>query len=133
MDSGIACHLLGQDAIRLGAPGSTAGPMVENFVLMELARQLSWSNERARLYHYRTKDRVEVDAVLESADGRVVAVEVKAGATVRTEDLAGLRHLAHRLGDRFVAGYVLYTGQQTLPFGDRLRALPIDALWHLAP
>jgi len=133
VDSGIACHLLGQDATRLGAPGGTAGPMVENFVLMELARQLSWSNERARLYHYRTKDRVEVDAVLESADGRVVAVEVKAGATVRTEDLAGLRHLAHRLGDRFVAGYVLYTGQQTLPFGDRLRALPIDALWHLAP
>jgi hypothetical protein len=23
--------------------------------------------------------------------------------------------------------------QQTLPFGDRLRALPIDALWHVAP
>jgi len=70
---------------------------------------------------------------MEWADGRVVAVEVKAGATVRTEDLAGLRHLARRLGDRFVAGYVLYTGQQTLPFGDRLRALPIDALWRLAP
>ena len=38
-----------------------------------------------------------------------------------------------RLGSRFVAGYVLYTGQQTLPFGDRLRALPIDALWDSAP
>jgi hypothetical protein len=77
--------------------------------------------------------RVEVDAVLETPDGRVVAVEVKAGATVRAEDLAGLRHLTRRLGSRLVAGYVLYTGQQTLPFGDRLRALPIDALWHAAP
>ncbi len=74
-----------------------------------------------------------MDAVLEAADGRVVGIEVKAGATVRTEDLTGLRHLAARLGPRFVAGYLLYTGQQTLPFGDRLRALPIDALWHLAP
>jgi hypothetical protein len=55
------------------------------------------------------------------------------GATVRAEDLAGLRHLAQRLAARFVAGFVLYTGQQTLPFGDRLRALPIDALWHAAP
>jgi hypothetical protein len=52
-----------------------------------------------------------------------------AAATVRSEDLAGLRHLSHRLGPRLMAGYVLYTGQQTLPFGDGLRAIPIDALW----
>jgi uncharacterized protein len=107
--------------------------MVENFVLSELARQLSWNEERANLYHYRTRDGVEVDAVLETADGRVVGIEVKAGATVRAEDLAGLRHLGQRLGDRFIAGYVLYTGQQTLPFGDRLRAVPLDALWRTSP
>jgi hypothetical protein len=54
-------------------------------------------------------------------------------ATVRSEDLAGLRHLSHRLGTGLVAGYVLHTGQQTLPFGDGLRALPIDALWNTTP
>lgn len=133
VDPGIAAHLLGQDATRLGEPGGAAGPMIETFVLMELARQLTWCQERARLHHYRTKDKVEVDAILETPDGRVVAIEVKAGATVRSEDLAGLRHLAQRLGPRLVAGYVLYTGQQTLPFGDRLRALPIDALWNSEP
>jgi uncharacterized protein len=133
VDTGVAAHLIGQDATRLGEPDGAAGPMTETFVLMELARQLTWCSERARLYHYRTKEKVEVDAVLETPDGRVVAVEVKAGATVRIEDLAGLRHLRQRLGSRFVAGYVLYTGQQTLPFGDRLRALPIDALWNSAP
>lgn len=133
VDSGLACHLLGQDAHRLGEPDGAAGPMVENFILSELARQLTWNEQRAQLFHYRTKDKVEVDAVLESADGRIVGIEVKAGATVRTADLAGLRHLAHRLGSRFIAGYVLYTGGQTLPFGDRLRALPIDALWRAAP
>ncbi len=74
-----------------------------------------------------------MDAVLEAADGRVVGIKVKAGSTVRTGDFAGLRHLANRLGSRFIAGYLLYTGQQTLPFGDRLRALPIDALWRTAP
>jgi predicted AAA+ superfamily ATPase len=130
VDSGLACHVLGQDAGRLAEPTGAAGPMLENFVLMELARQLSWSEERARLFHYRTRDRVEVDAVLETADGRVVAVEVKAGATVRAEDLAGLRHLASRLGSRFVAGYVLYTGEHTVSFGDRLRAVPVEALWR---
>ncbi len=94
VDTGIACSLLGQDATRLGEPDGAAGPMMETFVLMEVARQLTWSSERARLYHYRTKDRVEVDVVLETPDGRVVAIEVKAGATIRAEDLAGLRHLA---------------------------------------
>jgi uncharacterized protein len=133
VDAGIASHLIGQDAARLGEPGGAAGPMMENFVVMELARQLTWSDERARLYHYRTKDKVEVDAVLETPDGRVVGVEVKAGATVRTEDLAGLRNLANLLGDRFVAGFVLYTGQQTLPFGEKIRAVPVEALWRLAP
>jgi hypothetical protein len=47
--------------------------------------------------------------------------------------LAGLRNLAGHLGDRFVAGNVLYTGQQTLPFGEKIRALPVDALWRSTP
>ncbi|WP_205830109.1 MULTISPECIES: DUF4143 domain-containing protein [unclassified Microbispora] len=80
---------------------------------MELARQLTWSDERVELFHYRTKDKVEVDAVLENRQGRVVGVEVKASSTVRADDFRGLRHLADRLGDDFVAGIVLYTGTQT--------------------
>jgi hypothetical protein len=60
--------------------------------------------------------------------GRAVGIEVKAASTVRTEDFRGLRHLADRLGDYFLAGLVLYTGVQTLPFGDRMRAMPVSAL-----
>ncbi len=133
VDTGVASHLIGQDAARLAEPGGAAGPMMENLVVMELARQLTWSEERGTLYHYRTKDGVEVDAVIETPDGRVIGIEVKAGATVRTEDLSGLRNLAGALGERFVAGFVLYTGPQTLPFGDKIRAVPLDALWRIEP
>jgi hypothetical protein len=50
---------------------------------------------------------------------------------VRAEDFRGLRHLAHRLGGRFRAGIVLYSGEQQLSFGDRMTALPMAALWTL--
>lgn len=57
----------------------------------------------------------------------------KAGSTVREEDFRGLRHFADRLGGDFIVGLVLYTGSQTLPFGPRLRAMPISALWQAGP
>lgn len=129
VDSGIAANLLGADARKLIRPDGQFGSLLEGFVLMELARQLSWSRQRVELFHYRTKDGVEVDAVLENRQGQVVGVEVKAASTVRAEDFRGLRHLADRLGDDFVVGIVLHTGDQTLPFGPRLRAVPVGALW----
>jgi predicted AAA+ superfamily ATPase len=69
VDSGIACHLLGQDAARLGEPDGAAGPVMESFVLMELGRQLTWCSERARLHHYRTKDKraLPIDALWQTA------------------------------------------------------------------
>lgn len=130
VDSGIAANLLDQDAGSLRRPGSPLGGLVEAFVAMEIARQLSWSETRAELFHYRTRDGVEVDIVLEDRRGRVVAIEVKAASTVRSEDFRGIRHLAERIGDDLVAGIVFYTGARTLSFGDRLRAMPIAALWQ---
>ena len=70
-----------------------------------------------------------VDAVLERASGEIVGIEVKAAETVRAEDFRGLRRLADQIGDRFHAGYVLYAGAEVLPFGPRMRAVPISALW----
>jgi uncharacterized protein len=131
VDSGVAANLLDLDASRLRQPESPLGPLLEGFVAMEVARQLTWSVQRAELFHYRTKDHVEVDVVLEDRRGRVIGIEVKAASTVRAEDFSGLRHLAERLGTDLLAGFVLYTGQQTLPFGPRFRAVPISALWEM--
>ena len=131
VDSGVAANLLGADVRSLLRPGGQFGPLLEGFVLMELARQLTWSHQRAELFHYRTKDKVEVDAVLENRQGNVVGIEVKASSTVGPDDFRGLRHLAARTGDDFIVGVVLYTGTQTLPFGPRMRAMPVGALWEI--
>lgn len=125
VDSGLAGFLN-----NAGANNDTAvGGLLENFVLSELARQLTWSTVSARLFHYRDRDQYEVDAVLEDNVGRVVAIEVKAAETVRRDDFDGIRLLQRRLGERFRAGLVLYCGTKTLPFGDQLACMPISAVW----
>lgn len=132
VDSGLAGHLTGMTMLRASHPTAPVGPLVENFVLGEIARQLTWAEEPVSLFHYRDRDRNEVDAVLERASGEIVGVEVKAAETVRAEDFRGLRRLADQIGDRFRAGYVLYAGAEVLPFGPRMWAAPISALWTTA-
>ena len=131
VDSGIAAQEIATDARSLLRPGGQFGPLLESFVLSELARQLTWSRHLVELSHYRDRDRFEVDAVLETRQGQVVGIEVKAASTVGPADFRGLRRLADRLGDDFIAGVLLYTGTATLPFGPKLRALPVSALWEI--
>lgn len=133
IDSGIAGHLAGMTVSRGIHPLANIGPILENFALGELARQLTWAGEQVRLAHYRDRDGYEVDAVLEHESGDVVGVEIKAAETVRADDFRGLRRLHRRLGNRLVAGFVLYAGTQQLSFGDRLTCLPLAALWLAAP
>lgn len=130
-DSGVAANVLGQDAGRLGRVGAPLGGLMEGFVGMELARQLAWSDARVEMFHYRTRDQVEVDLVLEDRLGRVAALEVKSGSTVRGDDFRGIRHLQKRLGDDFLAGIVFHTGPKCHSFGDKLYAVPISAIWEM--
>lgn len=133
VDSGVAAAVLGMNAARLRKVGAPLGELLEGFVAMEIARQLTWCETRADQFHYRTRDGDEVDIVLENLLGEVVAIEVKASATPTPDDFRGIRHLHDRIGDELVAGYVLHTGQRTLPFGPKYRAVPVSALWEAVP
>ena len=129
IDSGLAAHQLGvnPDSLRDDGP---AGQLLETFVALEIRKQLGWSRTRPALFHFRDRDGAEVDVVLEARSGHVVGCEIKASATVRAEDFRGLRLLQDRLGSRFVNGFVLYTGRNYVPFGERLAAVPISTLWQ---
>ncbi|NNH70418.1 DUF4143 domain-containing protein [Nocardia uniformis] len=133
VDSGVAARLLAADSHTLRRPSGPFGPLLEGFVVSELARQLTWSDTLADMFHYRDKNKIEVDVILEDRRGEVVGIEVKAASTVRSVDFRGLHHLDKQLGDDFRAGIVLYTGTDTLPFGHKLRAVPVSALWQTAP
>lgn len=131
-DPGLAAWLLGKTAAALEGPTDPAtGQLVETFVFAELRRQLTWTEAEVTLYHWRDRSGAEVDLVLESADGRVVGIEVKAGQTPRADWFRWLGTMRDAVGEPFVAGLALYTGNQVLRFGDRLYAVPISALWEL--
>jgi hypothetical protein len=130
VDSGLAAHLLSLDRRRLAKDESLSGGLLEGFVRMELVKQASWSESQPGVFHLRTRSgRSEVDAVLERRGGQVIGVEVKAAATLSPRDFKGLEELRDSRGDDFVAGVVVYSGERTIPFGDRVWALPISALW----
>ncbi len=130
-DTGVGCLLLGLDARDLRRDRETLGHLVETFVFQELRRQASWHEAEIRFYHFRNKDKVEVDIVLERAAHEVAGIEVKAAATVTNKDFRGLRKLKQALKERFTAGVVLYDGEMSASFGDGLYALPIRTLWEI--
>jgi predicted AAA+ superfamily ATPase len=134
VDSGLAAQLMQRGPKSLAEPGTAeAGALFETFVVNELIKQLAVSDAEASAFHYRDRDGAEVDCVLESGDGRIAGLEVKLALSVNEADLRHLRMLRDKLGSRFVAGVLLYSGSQALSFGDRLMALPASALWASRP
>lgn len=130
-DPGLAAFLAGADADGLERDISSAltGGLVEGFVASELLRQRAWSAVDFTINHFRDNQGREVDVVLENRRREIVGIEVKATTTVTGRHFRGLEHLREKTGDRFIAGVVLHTGPQAIPFGDRMWALPIASLW----
>ena len=129
-DTGLLAVLLGVDEERLLENSTLLGSMLENFVAMEIRKQITWSKKQPQMMHFRTHTGHEVDIVLEDASGKLVGIEVKASANVNKNDFKGLQVLADLSGKRFRRGLVLYTGREAVSFGKDLLALPITVLWR---
>jgi predicted AAA+ superfamily ATPase len=129
VDTGIVAHLTGASAERLQMDPTQSGPLLENFVTMELVKQAAWSRHSPVVYYFRTHTGQEVDVVLEAEDGRVVGIEVKAATMVQPRDFRGLQALQEAARKKFHRGIVLYQGKETVPFGKDQWAMPMDALW----
>ncbi|MBK8203497.1 MAG: DUF4143 domain-containing protein [Bdellovibrionales bacterium] len=128
-DTMLLCHLLDWklEELRQRKP-ALYGHVAENFVATELLKLLSFSDLRANLLHFRTSDNKEVDFVLERPDGTLAAIEVKTSDRVDAGDFNGLKILKAAANDDFICGIVLYNGPNIVPFGERLFAVPFDAL-----
>jgi predicted AAA+ superfamily ATPase len=133
VDTGLLAALRGVTAAQLHKDTTPEraswGPLLENFVVSEVLKLITWSDKRLRVSHFRSHNQEEVDLVIEDPQGRLIGIEVKASATVRSTDLRGLRQLQAAVGDRFVQGLVLHDHDRITPFDARLHAGPVSLLW----
>jgi predicted AAA+ superfamily ATPase len=133
VDTGLGGWLLGITTQAIGrrvpAVLSEFGHLLETFVVNEVLKQASWLDRSLRFGHFRISAGAEVDLVIEDEENDVFAVEVKAGGSYRREDLKGLLLLRDRVGERFAAGVLVYTGEYGGRVDDRLYVVPADTLW----
>jgi predicted AAA+ superfamily ATPase len=130
-DTGLLASLLGLTWSRFRLEPTLAGMIVENFVVGELQKQTGWSKTDVNLFHFRTQTDTEVDVVMETNGGETVGIEIKSSGSVGADAFKGLRVLEEDLGKKFKRGIVLYAGEKSVAFGEKMCALPIQSLWLL--
>ena len=120
---------------RLKLSGDVYGRVIETFVLNQIRAELEALGRPDALSHLRThKGAHEIDAVVETEDGGIVAIEVKSANRHRPGDADHIEWLSRKIGDRFKLGLVLTTGAHISNIrsevSDRIWAAPISVLWH---
>ncbi len=118
--------LLGADARAVLRNGDLLGRLIDTFVLSQLRPEAECSEIAPRLHHLRLDTgRREVDLIAESADGRIVAIEIKASAAPKLADAVHLAWLRDQLGKQFISGIVLHTGPRNYRLDERIMAMSI--------
>ena len=95
VDPSLAVAALGIAPDRLLADLNYFGLLFESLVIRDLRVHAQAAD--ARVYHYREKDGLEVDAIVETADGRWAAFEIKLGERWIEEGRKSLLRVAERL------------------------------------
>src|SRR5450759_600124 len=89
------------------------GALVRQFVAVELHKQQGWSTTPFTMFHFRDLDGLEVDIVIELADGCLLALEVKSSTSITEKSWTNLIRFKDRFPDRNITGVCLHAGTQT--------------------
>ena len=128
-DSGLAAFLAGDLDQESAWTSTSAGAYLEHLVLQELLTEASLLTPSAAVCYWRTSDNYEVDFVVEWGR-KLIGIEVKRTQAPRHADALGLRIFLDENRDRAVCGVLLHTGREMQVLGEKIIALPIDALWR---
>lgn len=125
-DTGMMSSLLKWNAEDVYLDESRSGKFVESWVYQQIAALADTMGDIG-LTHYRDNKQREIDFMVERPDGALLGLEVKAGS-VSHSDFANLKWFASNLARTPFTGIVLYSGSETLRFGEGFYAVPLSAL-----
>ncbi len=108
-DTGVLSYLLQANENILLKDLSLLGKIFENWIYIELRKEISYSHEGFELFFFRDKKKNEVDFVISNSEGEFISIEVKAKSKIRIEDLNGLKVFASNFQPRHL--YVIYLGK----------------------
>ena len=129
-DNGFLGYQLGLDKNYLLQRREVFGSMLENMIATEIIKQISWSDTRPKIFHFREVLGEEIDLILENRRGEMVAIEVKSSSRIKSEHLQNLKKFKAKMGDQVVKSILLYTGTQIELLGDDMVALPINRMFE---
>lgn len=132
VDSGIGCalRLMDEKSFEPSRDPIALGGLLESYVFNELLRSSPFQERDVRFYHWRSRDRREIDILIE-AGSDLIGVEVKASSAVKADDVKQLKWFAADgpARNRRFTGLVFYLGTEKATFGNRTFALPVSSLW----
>jgi len=130
-DCGLMSSLLKWNLEQVRLNTDKVGKIIETFIFNELVAQIENSNnESYELFHYRDREKREIDFLIEREDGALLGLEVKASSTIMSNDFRHLKWFSKNLAEkRPFIGIVLYTGEAVLSFGASMWGVPMGMLW----
>ena len=129
LDNGFLGYQLGLDKNYLLKNREVFGKMLENLMATELIKQISWSDTRPKIYHFREVSGGEIDLILENRRGEIIAIEIKSSNRIKPEYLKNLNKFKQKMGDRVIKSILVYTGDRVEIVGDTF-VLPAQRLFE---
>ncbi|MBN2716322.1 MAG: ATP-binding protein [Deltaproteobacteria bacterium] len=110
-DTGLAIRLLGIESATQLATHPLRGSLFENWVIAELMKHRFNMGRKSNLFFWRNNTGLEVDVVIERAE-KLQPVEIKAGATLATDWVKGLKQWQQLAQDDVVCPTLIYGGTE---------------------
>lgn len=125
-DIGLLSFVLGMNEEHLRQRPDIWGHVFENFIVMELVKHQTWSDVPFQIYHYRTGNKEEIDLILETNQGDLIAIEIKASKTIDGRSLNAIKSFQAAMPNKSIKGFVVYMGDKVTPFSHNIWALPLS-------
>lgn len=130
-DTGLLSSCLNWNLKDLTLQTERLGKITETFVFNELSCLIDCAELSYSIYHYRDREKREIDFIIEREDGAILAIEVKASKSIKKQDFQHLQFFQKKFKDlESFTGLLLYCGKESLSFAEKLYAAPIASLYQ---